>query len=92
MNIDLSRLFSNMANAITVVVASCALSGFVHAGQSPYAETVILNGKVITMDSDDPEGISIKQAIAISGDRIMAVGSACASGPGLDRPRTAPAD
>ena len=75
MTIDLSRLFSYLAKATTVVVAAFALSSVAQAAQSPYAETVILNGKVITMDSDDPEGISIKQAIAISGDRIMAVGS-----------------
>lgn len=48
---------------------------FAQAAKSPYAETVILNGKVLTMDSDDPKKISTKQAIAISGERIMAVGS-----------------
>lgn len=51
------------------------LAGAAHAGKSPYAETVILNGKVITADSDDPKRISFKQAIAIQGDRIMAVGT-----------------
>jgi predicted amidohydrolase YtcJ len=46
-----------------------------YAAKSPFAETVILNGKVITADSDDPKEVSIEQAIAVAGDRIMAVGS-----------------
>ena len=57
------------------MATACVLISVAHAGKSPFAETVILNGKVITADSDDPEDISIEQAIAISGDRIMAVGS-----------------
>jgi predicted amidohydrolase YtcJ len=51
------------------------LSFVVYSASSPYAETVILNGKVITADSDDPEAVSIEEAIAISGDKIIAVGS-----------------
>ncbi len=35
------------------------------------ADTVIRNGKVVTMDSTSPEG----QGVAITGDRIIAVGS-----------------
>jgi predicted amidohydrolase YtcJ len=45
------------------------------AGTSPYAETVILNGKVITADSDDPAKVSMAEAVAIQGGRILAVGS-----------------
>lgn len=45
------------------------------AGPSPYATTVIINGKVITMDSDDINNISFEEAIAIQNDTIMAVGS-----------------
>jgi len=45
------------------------------AGKAPYAETVIVNGKVITADSDDINNITIAEAIAIQGDRILAVGS-----------------
>ena len=63
-----SRFFSVIAVALVFVTGA-------QAAKSPYAETVILNGKVITADSDDPQDISIEQAIAISGDRIMAVGS-----------------
>ena len=56
---------------LIAIVFSCGA----HAEMSPYAETVILNGKVITADSDDPDEVSIREAIAIQGDRIMAVGS-----------------
>jgi len=45
------------------------------AGTSPYAETIIINGQVITADNDDPEKVTIAEAIAIRGDRILAVGS-----------------
>ncbi len=75
MTTDLSNFLSTLRSAATVVATACALISVAHAGTSPYAETVILNGMVITADSDDPEDISIKQAIAIAGDRIMAVGS-----------------
>lgn len=44
------------------------------AGTSPYATTVILNGKVITADSDDIDDISFHEAIAIREDEIIAVG------------------
>lgn len=60
--------------AATALLAAF-LASVAHAAKSPYAETVILNGKVITADSDDPEKISFKQAIAIQGDRILAVGA-----------------
>ncbi len=60
---------------ILILVIGFVLSCGARAGTSPYAETVILNGKVITADSDDPDEVSIKEAIAIQGDRIMAVGS-----------------
>ena len=72
--IDFSRLISWRIMALIFVLTG-ALAGGAHAGTSPYAETVILNGKVITADSDDPEAVSFKEAIAIQGDRIMAVGS-----------------
>jgi predicted amidohydrolase YtcJ len=56
-------------------VLACAFSINAHAGKPPYAETVILNGKVITADSQDPDEVSIRQAIAVRGNTIMAVGS-----------------
>ncbi|MDX1499291.1 MAG: amidohydrolase family protein [Woeseiaceae bacterium] len=45
------------------------------AGVSPYAETVIVNGQVITADNDDPARVTIAEAVAIRGDKIIAVGS-----------------
>ncbi len=60
---------------ILIFVIGLVLIYGANAGTSPFAETVILNGKVITADSDDPVEVSIKEAIAIQGDRIMAVGS-----------------
>lgn len=61
--------------AFLCLLALTAWSSNATAGMAPFAETVILNGKVITADSDDPEKVSMAQAIAIRGDRIMAVGS-----------------
>ena len=75
MTSDFRKGFCYLSRSIVGVAAVCALIGVAHAAQAPYAETVILNGMVITADSDDPENVSIKQAIAIYGDRIMAVGS-----------------
>ena len=75
MIIDRRIPFLYMASAATILATVCMLIGIANAAPSPYAETVILNGVVITADSDDPADVSIKQAIAISGDRIMAVGT-----------------
>lgn len=59
---------------LTLAVASLfAINA--NAAKAPFAETVILNGKVITADSDDPEAVSMAEAVAIYGDRIMAVGT-----------------
>ncbi|MEE8197227.1 MAG: amidohydrolase family protein, partial [Acidiferrobacterales bacterium] len=75
MTIDYSSYTSWRINRALIFVIAVVLSCSARAGTSPYAETVILNGKVITADSDDPDEVSIKEAIAIQGDRIMAVGS-----------------
>jgi predicted amidohydrolase YtcJ len=52
-----------------------AFASQVVAGTSPYAETVIINGQVITADNDDPSQVTIAEAVAIQGDKILAVGS-----------------
>src|ERR1700694_342111 len=39
--------------------------------QAPAADTILVNGKIITLDGAS----SVAQAIAIQGDRILAVGS-----------------
>ena len=46
-----------------------------NAAQAPYAETVIINGQVITADNNDPQLVTIAEAIAVQDDKIMAVGS-----------------
>ena len=66
---------SRRLHVAVIVLSSIFSSSAVNAATAPFAETVILNGEVITADSDNPENVSIKQAIAIHGDRIMAVGS-----------------
>ena len=38
-------------------------------------DTIMVNGRVITADSDDPEDVSIAEAIAIRDGKIIAVGS-----------------
>ncbi len=63
------------AAKISAALVLCVFSLVASAATSPFAETVILNGKVITADSDDPRAVSIAEAIAIQGERIMAVGS-----------------
>ena len=75
MTIHYSAHTSWPMNRALIFVIAVVLSCGAYAGTSPYAETVILNGKVITADSDDPDEVSFKEAIAIQGDRIMAVGS-----------------
>jgi len=61
--------------SIVGLVALSVITIDAQAAKAPYAETVILNGKVITADSDDIDDITIAEAVAIHGDRIMAVGS-----------------
>src|SRR5690606_27371911 len=75
MTFERSSIRSRWVQAFAILAASGMLAVGVHAAEPPYAETVILNGKVITADSDDPKQVSIEEAVAIRGDRIMAVGS-----------------
>ena len=74
MMIDGSRLSSWWINKALIFLLTGVLSCGAYAGTSPFAETVIINGKVITADSDDPDEVRSKEAIAIQGDKIMAVG------------------
>ena len=62
------------AGCVSLVLAGL-LSSSVSAAPAPYAETIIINGKVITADSDDIKAVTIAEAIAIKDDKIMAVGS-----------------
>ncbi len=68
-------LFFQLTGRVAIFVVAIVFALSVHAANSPYAETVILNGKVITADSDDPSDVTFAEAIAIQGDRIMAVGT-----------------
>ena len=47
----------------------------VSATEDLIADTILVKGKVLTMDSDDPNNITIAQGVAIRGDKILAVGS-----------------
>ena len=58
---------------LAFIISTCSISAY--AGVAPYADTVIINGNVITADNDDAEQISMTEAIAIRGDKILAVGS-----------------
>ncbi len=66
----MNRISKGVYILVGLLIGSVAL-----AAPSPYATTAIINGKVITMDSDDINNISFEEAIAIQGDTIMAVGS-----------------
>ncbi len=69
------RLPGKVRTVRVALLAGVFAATTVFAAKPPFAETVIVNGKVITADSDDPKAVTIAQAIAIQGDRIMAVGS-----------------
>ena len=60
---------------VLTLLLAFAFTGQVIAGTSPYAEVVILNGKVITADNDDPSQVTMAEAIAIQGDKILEVGT-----------------
>ena len=62
-------------NRLLFLVVAAIFSSTVSAATSPYAETVIVNGKVITADNDDPASVTIAEAIAIQGNKILAVGT-----------------
>lgn len=60
---------------LVVIIISALAATTSHGGTSPYAEIIIVNGQVITADNDDPKKVTIAEAVAIRGDRILAVGS-----------------
>src|SRR6187549_771002 len=70
--------------AIGVVVGVACVSMHVRA-QQPAADLILSNGKIITVDAQ----FSIAQAVAVRGDRIVAVGTnadiARMAGPGTRR-------
>ena len=72
-------LHSLRAAALAALLASAA------AAQQPRADLLLLNGRVLTVDATD----RVAQAVAIAGNRIVAVGSNAdaerAAGPGVRR-------
>jgi predicted amidohydrolase YtcJ len=69
------KVEKNLFVKMSLMLIGIFVSAIVMAASSPFATTVIINGKVITMDSDDINNISFVEAIAIQNDEIMAVGS-----------------
>jgi predicted amidohydrolase YtcJ len=55
----------------TILLLSCALSSYLLAQVKPNADLIITNAKVWTVDKANPTA----QAVAVLGDRIIAVGS-----------------
>ena len=72
---SICRIPAVIVVALVGLIATSFMIVDAYAAKAPYAETVIVNGKVITADADDPEDVTMAEAIAIQGDRIMAVGS-----------------
>ena len=64
------RVWSSSAGAIALAVMAALISVF-PAAQAQTADTVLVNGKVVTVD----DRFSIAQALAISGGRIVKVGT-----------------
>jgi hypothetical protein len=57
--------------AVGVLLAVTSVSMLVNAQQPPPADLILTNGKIITVDRK----FSIAQAVAVRGDRILAVGT-----------------
>ncbi len=72
---DSRSLVLSRANILSVFFISAMLSISASADVAPYADSVIINGKVITANSDKADLITMAEAIAIREDKIMAVGS-----------------
>jgi predicted amidohydrolase YtcJ len=73
MNLHKAVFHINLSKGLLLMLSFLVFQ--VNAAPSPYADTVIINGKVITADADRPEDVSIAEALAIRGERIIAVGS-----------------
>jgi predicted amidohydrolase YtcJ len=64
----ISRSFNHLLAAPLAALAFAAVAA---SAQTTPADLVLRNGKVVTMDAKNPQG----QAVAITGDKITAVGS-----------------
>src|SRR5262245_10259225 len=69
---NFSRRESSMTNRFVAIAALAVVAGIAPAhAQAPAADTVLVNGKIVTLDGTS----SILQAIAIRDGRVLAVGS-----------------
>src|SRR5688572_15297674 len=59
------------AGAVAVVVVAMYVRGFAQTPPQTAADVILPNGKIITVDAR----FSIAQAVAIKGERILAVGT-----------------
>ena len=57
--------------AVGMLLALASVPMLVHARQPGPADLILTNGKIITVD----QTFSIAQAVAVRGDRILAVGT-----------------
>lgn len=60
--------------ATTIGLGSIGPSAVGSAQVQPAADTILVNGKVLTMDSDHPGRITVAEAVAIREGRFVAVG------------------
>jgi predicted amidohydrolase YtcJ len=67
--------FKKLIDLFPLTVIGFLITSWVNAGPAPYADTVIINGQVITADNNDPTRVTIAEAVAVKDDKIMAVGS-----------------
>ncbi len=70
-----SKHYQLFVNRLFFTIFTFSICITTQAGVAPYADSIILNAKVITADNDNPDLITMAEAVAIRGDRIMAVGS-----------------
>ena len=75
MKVDKNAVRLGKLSVLSLMLSGILGAAAVHAGPSPYATTVIINGKVIAAESDDIKKIGFHEAIAIQNDEIMAVGT-----------------
>jgi predicted amidohydrolase YtcJ len=60
-----------MTRRLTTILASLALAASVTPAAAETADTVLFNGKVVTVDKD----FSLQEAIAIAHGRVLATGT-----------------
>ena len=70
---NIGRLLRILCTAALVISSTISIScqSTLHSRELPKPDTIYVNGTVITMDSAD----NTAQAVAVSGDKIIAVGT-----------------